>query len=93
MWRSPGKSLQGILRGMLPQAVKSQRGQFLMGGDKLPLTFSSSTKLSFCCTSFQCCSWSEIWLCKFCILSSNRSKVASNWLELTLLPKAALSAF
>lgn len=62
-------------------------------GDKVPLTFSSIASLNCCCTLFQCCFWPEIWLCSSCILSSSRSIFASNWLKLTLLPKAALSAF
>lgn len=92
-WRSPGKSLEWDPQRDTDSGCQAAKVPVCHSGDEVPLTFSSIASLNCCCTLFQCCFWPEIWLCSSCILSSSRSIFASNWLKLTLLPKAALSAF
>lgn len=62
-------------------------------GDDPPRTLESSSSISFCCTWCQSCSCPVTLLSISPISPFSCSTAASNWAQLTLPARAALSAF
>lgn len=66
---------------------------FLRSGDEPPLTLEAISSRSCRWTSCSPCSWPLTRLSTSWFLSFSSSRLASNWVRLTLLSKAPLSAF